>query len=535
MARRLNGGDPEQELEARKAAARRRTAEAAGGTFDPRPDEGRDVEAAVRRALQEGQKEDNPVAGQLQEAGVPYETLMAAALAIGEGKSDSPADKLVEPVARALAGATAKAGEARAEGAAPERPSDEWWSAWFDRAGGDAPQRQAQDGAARPPSPGQPQWAAEVQEWESPDDKADLPTARRVPTTPAAPDYPGDIPRGRKAMEREYAGGAAGAAEGFDASAGGRDVGKGAWGKANARWMAGLGIDEKSMQKLSVNTADIMGAGHLGGPAVAQMVGRMMGTAQNAFGAMSGDPLSMGKLGINMAEGVVGVIQAFEGLGAKAKEKIGAVVDNFVDLFGAKKFGEIGTAMMDTAAAVGDAANFFTLNSFGIIQDMLPFGKMVSFFGETIGKAAYWALEAFEGVREWSTGLHQANMQFGEFSTGMARVQAAQEVRDIQLSAERGDRRAVTADDLAESRHRLNAKTAVWEDMWGNLMNVLGAETNKLLEKLVPEGDENRNKAGDMPDGVASQMIDEAGARGWIENYGRPDVARNRQGPRGVG
>lgn len=162
-------------------------------------------------------------------------------------------------------------------------------------------------------------------------------------------------------------------------------------------------------------------------------------------------------------------------------------------------------------------------------------GKPIGAFlklGETV-------IKSVDKLKQWNEQIHQGNMRFAEFSGAMASVQAQQEIRDIQLSQERGDRRAGTARLQAEQKHQMNKNLALLEDTWGNLKNLgsagLNALGNKLAEvtnNLTGWGDslekfnELLNKmTGDDPEMVGNWLEEGAGAANMeyaYQKYGRP-------------
>jgi len=90
-------------------------------------------------------------------------------------------------------------------------------------------------------------------------------------------------------------------------------------------------------------------------------------------------------------------------------------------------------------------------------------------------------VESVDRLREWTDRLHQANIQFAEFSTSMTRVQVQEEIRSMNLSRERGERRAGSAEFLAESRTGLNRKFAAFEDIMGNIQNYVGGILSHIV------------------------------------------------------
>lgn len=74
-----------------------------------------------------------------------------------------------------------------------------------------------------------------------------------------------------------------------------------------------------------------------------------------------------------------------------------------------------------------------------------------------------------EKLRDWNAAIEAGNFRFADYSASMANVQARQEVREIHMSRERGNRRAEAAEEHAKARHRLDKALAPYEDMVANL------------------------------------------------------------------
>jgi hypothetical protein len=94
-------------------------------------------------------------------------------------------------------------------------------------------------------------------------------------------------------------------------------------------------------------------------------------------------------------------------------------------------------------------------------------------------------VEATNKLREWTNSLHNSNMQFAEFSSSMAQVQAQHEVRAIQLSQQTGEARAGSAKSLSEEIDKLNQNLAPMENAWANFKNEFGTVCLKTLNKIV--------------------------------------------------
>ncbi len=113
-----------------------------------------------------------------------------------------------------------------------------------------------------------------------------------------------------------------------------------------------------------------------------------------------------------------------------------------------------------------------------------PWGRVVEYgtkFAEVLLKSA-------DALKNWSEDLHKFNMQFAEFSGAMAGVQARQEVRDINLSMERGQRTAGSAEYLAEGKSQLAKATSGVEDTYESLKNAVAGALDRFaasaLEKM---------------------------------------------------
>lgn len=99
-------------------------------------------------------------------------------------------------------------------------------------------------------------------------------------------------------------------------------------------------------------------------------------------------------------------------------------------------------------------------------------------FGEVLGKSV-------EKLRDWNEKLHSANIKFSEFSAAMAQVEANQQLRDINLSQKRGNRRAESAEYLAEGKHKLNEAVSPWEDAMANVWSKAQGFFSGILADLI--------------------------------------------------
>ncbi len=133
----------------------------------------------------------------------------------------------------------------------------------------------------------------------------------------------------------------------------------------------------------------------------------------------------------------------------------------------------------------GGAGSFFggagsMVQGAGAFASAIPGGQVIGTILQTAGAF----LKAGEQVLKFGDALHETNMKFAEYSASMAFVQAEQQMRDIQLSQERGERRAGSARMLAGSRHRFNQRWAVVED---KLANTSGGIMSAIYELMNPE------------------------------------------------
>lgn len=154
--------------------------------------------------------------------------------------------------------------------------------------------------------------------------------------------------------------------------------------------------------------------------------------------------------------------------------------------------------------------------------------------------------KASVALKEWTNHLHEANIKFADFSAAMSRVQYESELRQIHLSRIRGERRAQSAQYLAEEKDALATAMAPIEDAIDNVKNyVVGAmaETltgsfktlNKMLEFLGLIANNTRNL--EDPEIEMDMIMRQMNIDQWYERYGRPvrfmgpppDAGRNFQ------
>lgn len=165
----------------------------------------------------------------------------------------------------------------------------------------------------------------------------------------------------------------------------------------------------------------------------------------------------------------------------------------------------------------------------------------VPLFGKPIEAATKFSdvlFKSVDKVQEWTQQLHDANMQFAEFSGAMAGVQARQEVREIELSRERGNRRAKSAEYLAEGKNQLDRSVAPIGDLVGNATNYVGGLLSRgfaallspvswIAKKMQADGDDDK----DIKWEEWEWMRDEQ--RRKEQEWRRPRNLRENNGPRG--
>jgi hypothetical protein len=149
-------------------------------------------------------------------------------------------------------------------------------------------------------------------------------------------------------------------------------------------------------------------------------------------------------------------------------------------------------------------------------------------------------LKSVDALKKWMDSIHNSNMQFAEFSGAMAAVQGRQQIRDILLSIERGERLAPVAEEFAQVRHDFNTRwTAVQDlvsigvmDMANNSYIALQAMTELTMEgNLAALADQAQLRA--RIDQIIARMdaLGQAGSEGllqpgmmhWATAYGLPN------------
>lgn len=177
------------------------------------------------------------------------------------------------------------------------------------------------------------------------------------------------------------------------------------------------------------------------------------------------DEVSPTRMGELRARAEAGDPLAIAELSRGRGEQVAAIGGELKGAATSTRVGELGGHVM---GAVAGAATLLGQPEVAIVAE---FGKAV--------------FEAIDKLRDWGKALHDANMQFAEFSGAMAGVQARQEVRDIELGMERGERRAPIAEYLAQGRTQLERAITPWEDVIANLQaGIVGGISEDLATIL---------------------------------------------------
>ena len=150
---------------------------------------------------------------------------------------------------------------------------------------------------------------------------------------------------------------------------------------------------------------------------------------------------------------------------------------------GAAKIGE-GMQDPNETTGLGKVAGGMGTIAGGVIGGAIA-GPGGAVAGGVVGVFAEKLMEATDKLQKWTHSLHDINMQFAEFSPAMAGVKARQEVRDIQLSGERGDRRAESAEKLAEAMNKLDRELAPIQDWFGDARNNIAAGMSDKVADLI--------------------------------------------------
>lgn len=182
----------------------------------------------------------------------------------------------------------------------------------------------------------------------------------------------------------------------------------------------------------------------------------------------------------------------------------------------------VGAAGGEILGAGGDIAN--SLGNMGV-----PYAKEASYvlkFGEALVKGV-------DNLRDFGKQLHESNIRFHEFSAAMTRVKVEQEVREMRLSQERGERRAASAGYLARAQFDLEKELAPIEDTMADIKNILTGFTMDQVSFVAQIGKivTGFNYVRDILDwlkgrgqgpGDVSKQLEDAHKESWEKEYGRP-------------
>jgi hypothetical protein len=129
-------------------------------------------------------------------------------------------------------------------------------------------------------------------------------------------------------------------------------------------------------------------------------------------------------------------------------------------------------------------------------------------------------------------------MEFANFSVAMAGVKIRQDIRDMQLARERGDRRAADAERLARARHETAKESGKFEDALAKIMTpklTREEEINRGIFKVLTEilelmpGKKDKKPPAPTPrigpirmEQDAKDLIEALGLERWWKKHGRP-------------
>jgi hypothetical protein len=159
-------------------------------------------------------------------------------------------------------------------------------------------------------------------------------------------------------------------------------------------------------------------------------------------------------------------------------------------------------------------------------------GPAGSAFVGGLTKMATVTFEAVDKLRGWADTLHESNMRFKEFSAAMANVAANQEVREMMLSQERGDRRAGSAGKLADAKQDLTETLAPLFDSIDNLTGDIMTEVITILNKVLKPVVEIATTVVKWFTWSTEEKVEEMDVRmpEWIESSIADDFTENIEG-----
>ncbi len=205
------------------------------------------------------------------------------------------------------------------------------------------------------------------------------------------------------------------------------------------------------------------------------------------------NPADLGKV-LGKSDGKVGkagdVMSAAFGKGKDKNNAIGSLITDAVrETIGRAK--EMKQGAKDIASGGFEAMKGEGIagTGKGLMKSLEGFGKVLGPMGgkfvekvAAMGNAVFETIDAYKKLNE---ALHESNMQFADFSAGMAQVAAQREIENVMLAQKRGERRADSAGMLSESQVELNRRMAVIEDYIANIKNYILGKLNNGLVKLI--------------------------------------------------
>ncbi len=217
-------------------------------------------------------------------------------------------------------------------------------------------------------------------------------------------------------------------------------------------------------------------------------LGEKMEMVPDAIGAASGDPQAIARI----IEKTLGKMQKrMEEMQFHAS-RIGQEGKNMVSPGSFENKGESAFKAMESAANLAG-----------------PMGKTV----EPVTKFGQQLFKSLDRLKKWTDSLHQANMQFAEFSGEMRAVQVERQAQEMWLGKQAGDARAESAKMLSDEKMRWAAKTQPIENFLANVGNYIGFGLEKLKNEaldvatlgLLPDAPEIGEGLNEWMDRVAEE------------------------------
>ena len=169
-------------------------------------------------------------------------------------------------------------------------------------------------------------------------------------------------------------------------------------------------------------------------------------------------------------------------------------------------------------------------------------GGPIGAAGMMLARLAETGFKAIGALRTWNEELRSADFQFSEFSSGMSQVRANSEMNYMQLSQERGDRRAASAGRREQASFALDKQLAVYEDAidgvksgiatWWATWTTRAIAGNRALGALITGHgmeasaqivrDADEDLAGIREGMPWTTLLDTYRDFNWSSTYGRP-------------